>query len=73
MNTSSLCGANEYLNAMGNCVCKTGYFFMNGGCMKCAYGQYFDGASCVDFHLQQCTDPYKVWNGAACVCMAEFF
>lgn len=67
------CGPNEYLDAFLNCRCKTGYFFINGECMKCEYGQYFDGTSCVNFNVPQCTDPYKVWNGVTCVCMAEFF
>ena len=71
--TFSLCGMNEYLDTVGNCRCKTGYFFINNSCMKCEYGQYFDGQSCVNFYVEQCDDPYKVWNGVQCVCMAEFF
>lgn len=29
--------------------------------------------SCVGFPTQQCSDPYKFWNGEGCVCQPEFF
>ena len=58
---------------MGLCVCKKGYFFINGACELCRYGTYFDGLSCVSFVDETCDDPYRFFNGIECVCIPDFF
>lgn len=67
-----ICDENEYLQGL-NCVCKTGFFFIDNKCQSCPYNSYFDGVSCVEMAIQQCNNPYKFWNGKACVCLPNFF
>ena len=63
------CKENEYLHNGLHCICKVGFFWINNSCRKCPYGTYYDGLACVSTYVPSCNDPYKFWNGKACVCI----
>lgn len=67
------CGPNEKWDGR-ICICKHGYFLIDGVCTTCPYGTVFDGHTCVPGgNIPTCIDPFSFYNGKTCVCLPNYW